>query len=71
MNDKPDNMNAREVHEVLVRNLKGLESGEVSVDHANAVARLGNTIFAGVKTRLKVQTQAGQPVSEDLRNYAK
>lgn len=59
------------MHEVLMKNLQGLDDGTVTVDRANAIARLGNTIFQGVRTRLKVQIQAGGNVSEDLTVWAK
>ena len=63
-------LTAKQIHGLLVKNLEGLDSGKVTVDRANAIARLGNTIFAGVRTQLKVQVQAGQEISKDLRDYA-
>ena len=63
--------NAKQVHALLIRNLDGLDKGTVTVDRANAIARLGTTIFNGVRTRLKVQVQAGEGVSQDLRDYAR
>ena len=67
---KQNDLNARQIHAILVSNLMGLDKGTVTTDRANAIARLGNTIFQGVRTRLKVQTQAGQSVSQDLKDYA-
>ena len=64
-------LGAQGIHNLLVKNLKGLDAGDVTVDRANAIARVGNTIFQGVRTRLKVQTQAGQGVSDGLATWAK
>lgn len=66
-----DEFNAKQVHGLLVSNLRGLDSGQVTVERANAVARLGTAIFNGARARLKIQTQAGGGVSEDLRDFAK
>ena len=68
---KASDPTAKQIHDILVKNLEGLHEGNVTTDRANAIARLGNTIFQGVRTRLKVQTQAGQQVSPDLVEYAK
>lgn len=62
---------AKDLHRLLMKNLQGLDEGTVTVDRANAVARLGGVLFAGVRTRLKVQTQAGNGVSDDLKSWAK
>ena len=63
-------LGASGLHALLTKNMAGLDDGTVTVDRANAIARLGNTLFHGIRTRLKVQTQAGQAVSGDLQKWA-
>lgn len=63
-------LNASQITSLLIKNLEGLDAGTVTVDRANAISRLGTTIFQGVRARLKVQTQAGMAVTQDLRDFA-
>lgn len=66
-----DCIGAEGLHAILMRNMEALDRGELSVERANAIARLGNTIFQGVRTRLKVQSQAKGCSSSALTEWAR